>query len=93
MAAPVVVPMTLAVNTVGMILSIPDARVQIPAEVDAAYHMDDIEIYSGALSVTPTDAQQTLPTGNKRFLADLVVEPVPQSYGHVQRSGDVLLIY
>lgn len=49
-----------------------------------------IEAYTGAYTVTPTEATQSLATANKRMTADVEVEEIPTDYGQVSQSGDTL---
>lgn len=51
-----------------------------------------IEPYTGAYSVKPTTASQSLSTANKRMTADVEVAEIPTDFGQVSQSGDTLSI-
>lgn len=48
--------------------------------------------YSGAYSVIPSQAQQTLPTSGKICEMDIVVEPIPSNYGLITWNGSTLTV-
>lgn len=48
--------------------------------------------YEGSYHVTPTRETQTLATEGKYMLSDVIIDPIPQNYGLVERIGMSLRI-
>lgn len=52
-----------------------------------------IEYYAGAYIFTPGDEEQVIATENKFLSRDIVINPVPPTYGHIAWNGSFLTIY
>lgn len=52
----------------------------------------DLPIYHGATEVTPTSETQTLYTGGKAVLRDIIINPIPNNYGLVEYNGAYLTV-
>ena len=50
------------------------------------------EYYEGSYNVTPTQAQQVLPTQGLVSLHDFVIEPIPSNYGLITWNGSTLTV-
>lgn len=48
--------------------------------------------YEGDYAVTPTDAEQVLRTNGLRMTGDIIIAPIPQTYGRVAWNGAFLTI-
>lgn len=53
----------------------------------------DFNIYDGAYEITPTDDVQILETAEKLLKENVVVQPIPQNYGHISFNGYSLKVY
>lgn len=53
---------------------------------------EQYESYQGPYSITPTNAQQVLPTNNKLTTDNIVVEPIPNNYGLISWNGSTLTV-
>lgn len=49
--------------------------------------------YEGAVTVTPSEDRQTLPTNGTAVLSDIIIEPIPSNYGRVERRGSAVFVY
>lgn len=52
----------------------------------------DVDLYTGAYSITPTQEEQVFDTTNKRLTQDLVVGPIPSNYGRITWNGSVITV-
>ena len=48
--------------------------------------------YTGGYEITPSAETQTLLTNGLRMTDNVVVNPIPSSYGHVERVSDHLVL-
>lgn len=48
--------------------------------------------YTGAYEITPTNAEQVLPTMQTSVLADIVIKPIPQNYGLITWNGSTITV-
>lgn len=49
-------------------------------------------VYGGSYEVTPSDVQQVLATSGKNLSADVVINPIPNNYGHISWDGTVITV-
>lgn len=49
--------------------------------------------YEGAVTVTPSEMEQVLPTNGMAVLSDITIEPIPSNYGRVERRGSAVFVY
>lgn len=52
----------------------------------------DVDVYDGAMEITPTEEVQVLPTTNKTAVGNIIVNPIPRNYGRVVWDGSKLTI-
>lgn len=64
----------------------------LPLALDVSYAGASLPDYTGETTVTPSGSTQTLETAGTSVRQDIVVEPVPSSYGLVSYDGSVLTI-
>lgn len=48
--------------------------------------------YTGTYTVTPTTSTQTLVTAGKTLASNIVIEPIPETYGLITWNGSVLTV-
>ena len=48
--------------------------------------------YTGATTVTPTQAQQTLLTEDTTLRSNIIINPIPSNYGRITWNGSVLTV-
>jgi len=61
--------------------------------VDRAFSPGGASAYTGPLHVTPNDETQELQTAFRKMPGNVVVDPVPDSYGHISWNGVSLRVY
>ena len=88
----ITVPMTVAVSTVEVPVSVSNDQVSLSVGIGASYSMVEGEPYEGAYTVTPSQVAQVLATNGKVMTGDLTVEPIPQNYGLITWNGSILTI-
>lgn len=106
-ALPASVPMTVSDQAAGLPMSVQmdiaaecelipvtvSVEDEIPIRsVCASYQMSDLEEYTGPHTVVPSDQRQVLKTAGKRMTANIIVEPVPNTYGRILWNGSTLTI-
>lgn len=67
-------------------------RISETAEHIAMQITDGGRPYTGPYEVTPTEAQQTLPTKGALLKDDITVRMIPADYGKVSDIGGILYI-
>lgn len=55
--------------------------------------ISDYPRYDGSYEVTPSDNAQTLNTGNTILTENIVINPVPSTYGRLTWNGAYLTVY
>ena len=68
------------------------APAEITAELHAAESGTEAEIYKGEYVITPTEDAQTVRISHMMASRDIVINPIPQSYGRVTWNGSTLTI-
>ena len=48
--------------------------------------------YEGAVEITPSEEEQILNTANKTVLQNIVINPIPSSYGRITWNGSVITV-
>ena len=54
--------------------------------------MAQVEEYTGAYEFTPTRDTQTIEIANKKAIADIIINPIPENYGLITWNGSVLTV-
>ncbi len=72
----------------------PVAAISIAAAPTVAVaRMDAVPVYGGDYVITPGDGSITIPCKGRRMASDLVIEPVPASYGRISWNGVTLSVF
>lgn len=89
-------PIRVSVNVIG------DSPIKVDARVPHRTQKIDVKApiiqgedtpeYEGPYSVTPTQAEQILPTKGKTADQNIVVNPIPNNYGLITWNGSVLTV-
>ena len=53
----------------------------------------DLPEYDGSYAITPTDEPITLNTAYRIPVENIIINPVPQNYGHIAWNGSYLSVY
>ena len=51
------------------------------------------ESFHGEYIFTPTDEPQEIETAKKYMAKNIVIEPIPSNYGHIEWDGAILKVY
>ena len=92
MMEPIIVPVTIAADTVELPAAATASAAAIEMQIGAAYRMSPVEVYDGALTVTPSHMQQVLETAGKKVNGDITVAPVPAGWGRIGWNGSYLTV-
>lgn len=49
--------------------------------------------YDGAYSFTPSEEAQTIRIADRVAVADIIIEPIPNTYGRIERTGSIITVY
>lgn len=73
-----------------------DCELSVPLDgelgIITVVHEYDQEVYTGATEVTPSLQPQTLYTGDKIVLDDIIINPIPSNYGLITWNGSTLTV-
>ena len=75
--------------TIPMTVSTMD--ISVPMELGTEYHV--FPEYNGPTEVVPNNNYQLLETANKVVREQILVHPIPSTYGRIVYSGGFLKIY
>ena len=67
-----------------------DARLTFGEHLDV--HIQALPDYDGPLVVTPSDVAQTLPFAGHSGVEDVVVAPIPSSWGRIVYTGGIITV-
>lgn len=67
-------------------------NITLDGEFGELQYFSDYFLYPGAMTVTPSGSEQTLPTDGYIMPGDLVVEAIPSNYGEITYSGTTMNI-
>lgn len=73
-------------------LTIKPTKQKVSMGVAAPIMAGKVDPYAGPYSVTPTQAEQILPTKGKTADQNIVVNPIPNNYGLITWNGSVLTV-
>ena len=65
----------------------------IPVGLDTAVVASLTPHYEGSTEITPGDNAQVLATAGMIVDEDIIVDPIPSNYGHIDWNGSFLLVY
>lgn len=87
----VVVPLSVSVDEdVGLTVS---GGADVSVGVDTTITASIVDHYEGPVTVTPSDQEQTLLTAGLMVDEDVVIQPVPNTYGRILWDGVALMVY
>ena len=100
---PIIVPMTVMSNTMGLALSVESnsqgidldivsdsLNVPIGCEYDIV--AGDAERYTGEYEFVPTNEAQIININHKLATANIVIDPIPSNYGLITWNGSTLTV-
>ena len=73
-----------------------ECKLQVPEEAEfgiiTKVNGGAYPAYEGAAEITPSEEEQILNTANKTVLQNIVINPIPSSYGRITWNGSVITV-
>lgn len=84
---PIVVPMTVAANTLSVALAVASNTHNVGMDVGFVVVSGLAEHYDGSYEFTPADTAQTVSIKDKVADEDIIINPIPSNYGKISWNG------
>jgi len=92
MVNPIVIPMTVAVDSEEIPMTVESTAVSVAMVVGFEVEVNTNPDYDGEYEFTPTSVAQTIPIVGHVATQNIVINPVPSNYGLITWNGSVLTV-